>query len=35
MADEIILWYNQQFSFINLPDELATGSSILPQKKKS
>ena len=33
MADEIILWSNQQFSFINLPDELATGSSIMPQKK--
>ena len=33
MAYEIILWSNQQFSFINLPDELATGSSIMPQKK--
>ena len=33
MADEIILWSNQQFDFINLPDELATGSSIMPQKK--
>ncbi len=33
MADEIILWGNQQFNFINLPDELATGSSIMPQKK--
>ena len=33
MADEIILWSNQQFNFINLPDELATGSSIMPQKK--
>jgi len=33
MADEIILWSNQQFNFINLPDDLATGSSIMPQKK--
>tara|TARA_Y100001970_G_scaffold17819_1_gene20020 strand:+ start:20 stop:1402 length:1383 start_codon:yes stop_codon:yes gene_type:complete len=33
MADEIILWSNQQFNFIKLPDELATGSSIMPQKK--
>ena len=33
MADEIILWSNQQFNFINLPDELTTGSSIMPQKK--
>ena len=33
MADEIILWANQQFNFVKLPDELATGSSIMPQKK--
>jgi len=33
MADEIILWANQQFNFIKIPDELATGSSIMPQKK--
>ena len=33
MAEEIILWSNQQFDFINLPEELATGSSIMPQKK--
>ena len=33
MAEEIILWANQQFNFIQLPDELATGSSIMPQKK--
>jgi len=33
MADEIILWSNQQFNFINLPDDLVTGSSIMPQKK--
>ena len=33
LAEEIILWSNQQFNFIFLPDELATGSSIMPQKK--
>ncbi len=33
LADEIILWANQQFNFISLPDQLATGSSIMPQKK--
>jgi len=33
MGDEIILWANQQFNFIKLPDELTTGSSIMPQKK--
>ncbi len=33
IADEIILWSNQQFNFINLPDDLSTGSSIMPQKK--
>ncbi len=33
LAEEIILWSNQQFNFIVLPDELSTGSSIMPQKK--
>ncbi len=33
LAEEIILWSNQQFNFIFLPDELSTGSSIMPQKK--
>ncbi len=33
IAEEIVLWSNQQFNFINLPDELSTGSSIMPQKK--
>ena len=33
LAEEIILWANQQFNFIKLPDELSTGSSIMPQKK--
>ncbi len=33
ISEEIILWSNQQFNFISLPDELATGSSIMPQKR--
>ena len=33
MAEEIIFWANSQFNFIDLPDDLATGSSIMPQKK--
>ena len=33
LAEEIILWSNQQFKFVSLPDDLATGSSIMPQKK--
>ena len=33
IAEEIVLWSNQQFQFIKLPDQLSTGSSIMPQKK--
>ena len=33
IAEEIVLWSNQQFDFLNLPDDLSTGSSIMPQKK--
>jgi len=33
LAEEIVLWATQQYNFITLPDELATGSSIMPQKK--
>ena len=32
-ADEIVLWASDQYNFITLPDELSTGSSIMPQKK--
>ena len=32
-CEEIIIWANQNFGFINLPDEYSTGSSIMPQKK--
>lgn len=33
LAEEIVLWATEQYNFITLPDELATGSSIMPQKK--
>ncbi len=33
LMEEIILWMSPEFSFIDLPDELCTGSSIMPQKK--
>ena len=33
LAEEIIIWSSQQYDFIKLPDEIATGSSIMPQKK--
>lgn len=32
-AEELILWSTEEFSFIELPDAFATGSSIMPQKK--
>ncbi len=32
-AEEWVLWSTTEFDFINLPDELCTGSSIMPQKK--
>lgn len=33
LAEEIILWASQEFSFVSLTDSCATGSSIMPQKK--
>ena len=33
LAEEIILWLSDGFNFIELPDNLTTGSSIMPQKK--
>jgi argininosuccinate lyase len=32
-AEEWVLWSTQEFSFLALPDEICTGSSIMPQKK--
>jgi len=33
LAEEIVLWSTQEFSFILLPDAYCTGSSMMPQKK--
>jgi argininosuccinate lyase len=33
MSEDIILWATAEFGFIALPDEFATGSSMMPQKK--
>ncbi len=33
LAEEIILWSSSEFGFVSLPDDFATGSSIMPQKK--
>lgn len=33
MAEDLILWSSAEFGFVELPDELCTSSSIMPQKK--
>ena len=33
LSEELILWTNQNFGFIHIPDRFTTGSSIMPQKK--
>lgn len=33
LSEEIILWISPEFAFIDLPDRLCSGSSIMPQKK--
>lgn len=33
LAEELVLWMNQNFGFIALADRFTTGSSIMPQKK--
>jgi argininosuccinate lyase len=33
LAEEIILWASQPFSFVRLPDAWSTGSSIMPNKR--
>jgi argininosuccinate lyase len=33
MAEDLIYWSTSEFGFIELPDELCTSSSIMPQKK--
>ncbi len=32
-SEDLIIWSSQEFSFIELPDEFCTGSSMMPQKK--
>ncbi|MCX8164139.1 MAG: argininosuccinate lyase [Aquificaceae bacterium] len=33
LAEDLILWSSEEFGFVDLPDRLCTGSSIMPQKK--
>lgn len=33
LAEEVVLWATPAFGFVRLPDRLATGSSMMPQKK--
>jgi argininosuccinate lyase len=33
LGEEIVIWMTPQFGFVTLPDELTTGSSIMPQKR--
>lgn len=33
LSEDMILWATSEFGFVDLPDELCTGSSIMPQKK--
>ena len=33
LAEEVVLWNTREFGFIELDDSVATGSSIMPQKK--
>jgi argininosuccinate lyase len=33
LAEELVIWTSAQFGFVRLPDDLSTGSSIMPQKR--
>lgn len=33
IGEEIVIWMSKEFNFIDLPDSLTSGSSIMPQKK--
>jgi argininosuccinate lyase len=35
MGEEVVLWSSEEFGFLRLTDEYATGSSMLPQKKNA
>ena len=33
LASDVLLFYTREFGFVSLPEELTTGSSIMPQKR--
>jgi argininosuccinate lyase len=33
LAEDLVLWSSAEFGFLRLPDRVATGSSLMPQKK--
>ncbi len=33
LASDLLLFYTQEFAFVEIPDEMTTGSSIMPQKR--
>ena len=33
LASDLLLFYTEKFAFVSLPDEMTTGSSIMPQKR--
>ncbi len=33
LAEDLIIWASEEFGYLDLPDKLCTGSSIMPQKK--
>ncbi|EDP74778.1 argininosuccinate lyase [Hydrogenivirga sp. 128-5-R1-1] len=33
LAEDLIVWSSEEFGYVDLPDKLCTGSSIMPQKK--
>jgi len=33
LAEDLIIWASEEFGFVELPDKLCTGSSIMPNKK--
>ena len=33
LSEDLIIWNTEEFGFVELPDKLCTGSSIMPQKK--
>src|SRR5260370_13245897 len=33
LGEDVVLWASAEFGFVDLADEIATGSSLMPQKK--